>query len=787
MTAITPINTLLPVQYEIAFPKQANLLGETAGEDASEQIHAGVSITLNEKVEWSSHVNEADKLDYIVAVSSGVLSGLIDTFFVGELSFSRASEWGEKQVNQIVMKVARSEGYEGNDLRAAIKTLEDNHRFAADGNTNDFGGGLQHHLRDFSHHFSLGGLFFSIFTQFTGLVVGTNELGTLRVVPVPESHHTCIGKNFQEKIAYGTIGWFFHMISDMAGSSSSLMGGTGIPGPLVSFMKELSALPFFKDSNSGDMGFRLWVSKLFNGTLLAERDESGRIIQDAAKKFDLRMEVGMLEEVSRQAVPVLINQCVVRGFYFCRRVLREIRDLDIRKLSNLDRISPEDVLPWGTPAMRRMLTVSSGVFTGIDMADAAVRALMGKNPVTFFLRINYVGVATFVVSCVVDVRATLKDKALEEGESPEETYERELSQLGCLKLDISQARILHSLEHAIVAYDIVKEKKPKRAARKQAWLEAWGVKVTEAIGLTWAVDAGYFLDDDALYYAIKEQTTNRTNASWLWLISMEAARFTPYVPLHGGNDEDCKGLKLGADYIHDMFCTHQSVVPEKELRKLDKAIDRTKTSLDGGVGKRVLGAAGTTAAAAGIGALAFSSAGAIAAAIAPLLGASTSALSGAALTSASLAFLGGGALTAGGAGMAGGTAVIAGGGALLGAVGGTSVSAITSAVLASDSSYVLAECAKLVTFCEKVLVGRYNDVDSVMEIHRALNKRIVELEVKIETIKREASDNQDSEDNDDDPSTGDKISPKKRVKILNRSCKFLRRSSDRLAKVISSA
>ena len=223
----------------------------------------------------------------------------------------------------------------------------------------------------------------------------------LHVVPVPESHRACIGRNFQEKIAFGTIGWFFHMVSDMAGSSGSLMGGTGIPGPLVSFMKELSALPFFKDAGDGDMGFRLWVTKLFNGTLLASHDENGKIIKDSVRKFDLRTEIGILGEVGRQAIPVLINQCVVRGFYFCRRLAREIRDLGISGLGDLGRIAPEDILPWGTPAMRRMVTVSSGVFTGVDIADAAVRAIKSKNPVTFFLRVNYVGVATFVIACVV--------------------------------------------------------------------------------------------------------------------------------------------------------------------------------------------------------------------------------------------------------------------------------------------------------------------------------------------------------------------------------------------------
>ena len=139
-------------------------------------------------------------------------------------------------------------------------------------------------------------------------------------------------------------------------------------------------------------------------------------------------------------MPVPIHPCVGAGFYFCRRLAREIRDLGISGLGDLGRIAPEDILPWGTPAMRRMVTVSSGVFTGVDIADAAVRAIKSKNPVTFFLRVNYLGVATFVIACVVDVNATRADKALEEGESPEEAYEHGLSDLGCLKLDFMQAQ-----------------------------------------------------------------------------------------------------------------------------------------------------------------------------------------------------------------------------------------------------------------------------------------------------------------------------------------------------------
>lgn len=779
------------VQYEIAFPRKPLLLGSVGGGDVgtitSGEVYAGVTETLDDHIEWEPHVDEADKLDYIVVVSSGVLAGLIDLFYVGAFSLDRASEWGKEQIDQVVKKVARIEGCQGDDLSDAIKTLEKNHPLAADGGTNNFGGGLQHHLRDFSHHFSIGGLFFSIFTQFTGLVVGTDKAGALLVIPVPESHRVCIGKNFQEKIAFGTIGWFFHMVSDMAGSSGSLMGGTGIPGPLVSFMKELSALPFFKYSGDGDMGFRLWVTKLFNGALLADHDESGKIIKDSVRKFDLRTEIGILGEAGRRTIPVLINQCVVRGFYFCRRLAREIRDLDIRGIGDLGRIAPEDVLPWGTPAMRRMVTVSSGVFTGVDIADAAVRAIKSKDPTTFFLRVNYVGAATFVIACVVDVRATLEDKAAEASESAEEAYERGLSDLGCHKLDFQRARVLHSVEYAMVAHDIAFEKHPKRAFRKRAWLKEWSEKVVETVNLVWAADAGYFLTGNAIYEAIKARAESDGSDSWLWLVAMEAIRFRPYVPLHGDSDKLYKGLKLGSDYLGDIFCDRHGVVDKKELRRLDKAVNSVHRGLDGAVTKRVAGAAGTVVVVAATGGLAFYFAPAIAPALAAALGLETAALSGAALTSASLAFLGGGALAAGGAGMAGGTMLIAGGGAIIGAVGGSGVSAATSMALATNSSHVLDECSKLVAFCEEVLIKRYGGLDSVVEIHRVLNQRIVELKVEIEAIKRGAPADEVPDGDDDADDGKEEISPKKMIKILNRSHKFLKRSSDRIAKALKTA
>ena len=85
----------------------------------------------------------------------------------------------------------------------------------------------------------------------------------------------------------------------MAGSGGTFGKGTGIPGPIVSLIKELSALPIFKNSANDKGNFRQFISKLFNGTFLAKRDALGKIIKGTEAPFDLRMEIGILGEIQR--------------------------------------------------------------------------------------------------------------------------------------------------------------------------------------------------------------------------------------------------------------------------------------------------------------------------------------------------------------------------------------------------------------------------------------------------------------------------------------------------------
>ena len=58
------------------------------------------------------------------------------------------------------------------DLKSAVKFREDRFPIPADGNTADFGGGLNHHLRDFAHHPTVVGLLFSLRQPLSGSPVG---------------------------------------------------------------------------------------------------------------------------------------------------------------------------------------------------------------------------------------------------------------------------------------------------------------------------------------------------------------------------------------------------------------------------------------------------------------------------------------------------------------------------------------------------------------------------------------------------------------------------------------
>lgn len=728
------------------------------------------------EVTWEKTVSKADRLDYLMAICSGTISGLIDVFYVGEFSLERANQWGSEKVNKFVKKIAELQGFKGDDLSDAVEYLEKNFGLAADSVTPDYGGGLQHHLRDFSHHFSLGGLLCSLFTQFTGKVIGTDTSGALLIVELTDK--TFIGKNFEEKILFGIVNWFFHMVSDMAGSKKTAGKGTGIPGPIVSLIKELSTLPCFRDKKIGEHEFHVWVSKLFNGTLLAKRDENGKIIETL--KFDLRTEIGILHEVGRQFVPVLINECLVRGLYFTRRLYNAIKKTEIHSIADLKNIDTSELLPFNNRVIKRMITIASGTFTAIDTVDAAVRAAIkskGINPaffVNFAVRINIVGVGRFIVACKADGQFITEDiqEAKEQRDKIEKEYEKLISDLKALSLSYDQMRVLDSLEKLIIEDDIALTKKEDEKKLKTEWMEKWASVLTEGLSLVSEATAEFFLSETEVINYIAENK----DGPWLYLVAMESLLFSPYYSIFGDEEKDAalKKLKNKSKYLTDRFVTLQESITKSDFARLQKAYKHAAGIVTGSTKTVVIGAVGTTAAIAATGGLAFFFAPAIATA---LIGEAAAGLSGAALVSYSLAAIGGGSLAAGGLGMAGGTAIITGGGALIGMLGGTGISAATTVTLLSDDSFVLSECCKLITYSKEILAGKYNDMSEVAEIQAKVQSRLAAVQNQIESFAALADAEKDAKK---------KKEMRLKVRVAKKSSKYLSRTADELGKLIKS-
>ena len=706
---------------------------------------------LDTKIDQLS--SQADNLDYIVSVASGVLCAALDILWVGDFNLERGRSIASDAVDDFVTKTAKLLGCEKDDVNSAVKFLEKKFPIPSDGNTPDFGGGLQHHLRDFAHHPTIVGLAFSLLTQFTYKSYGTKVDGTFCVVDVPEVSKAFIGEDVPTKILYGTITWFFHLVSDIAGSSSTAGkgGGTGIPGPILGLAKELAVLPPFSNMKVGDNSLSVFLSKLFNGTLLAKHDEAGKIIKDTALKFDLRGELGIGVELGRQAIPVVANECIVRAFYFIRRFMAELKVTSISTFADFGKITWSNVIPANNPTIARMLTIAAGVFTSVDICDAIVSQ-------KYWVAVNYVGVGRFALAIGEDVswclkkRDVIKLKEMYENikrntytVADQQIYERIGEDVDIEKFGLTeeQVEILYNVERLKTLYDI-KQTKPilkndSVQQLKREWISDW--KHYMEVGFPGFVNNP---DAELHWYSQSELVaklqTMDCSGTWLKLVLLEAMLFEPYYPLatekdKKGNDVPStkykslhnilNGYKQGEcdEYLEIVFAS--KFIQAGLIKRYRKCYKEVKTELSE-VLKTALVSLSVMAL---ITVIVVATAGAFAPSIAvALVGTKFAGLSGAALTSACLAYLGGGAIASLGAGMAGGTIAIVGGGAALGiGLGATAGGAVTAVSLSGKKNTIL-QSAKLLVSVREIFLNDEHDLLYSKTVHEQFVKHIADIE-----------------------------------------------------------
>lgn len=718
---------------------------------------------LDKQIELLS--SQADKWDYLVAVASGILCGMLDILWVGDFSLKKGRVFASDKVDGFVEKTANLLGFKGDGLKNAVKFLEEKFPIPCDGNTPDFGGGLQHHLRDFAHHPTIVGLIFSLLTQFTGMSYGTDVDGLFKVVPVPDKSRAFIGDDIPDKLFKGAVVWFFHLVSDMAGSSSTagITGGTGIPGPILSLAKELSVLPIFKNMKVGDNKFSVFLSKVFNGTIFAQHDVDEKIIKDTVIKFDLRGELGVVAELGKQAIPVMANDCIVRSFYFIRRFAMALKSLNCSSVGDirLRDIDWDSVKPFGNPTITRMLTISSAVFSTIDITEAVVSQ-------KYFVAVNYVGIGRFAVAIGSEITGYLKVRDVKRIKQMYEDIKRNTftetdnniynmigdgMDIGKFGLTLAQTEILYNLEMYKTVNDV--KRNGKKTDLRSQWLEEWKHYMEEGFSS--------FVDDKTAvlhWYSIQELhdavNANSPELPWFRLVLLEAMLFEPYYPL--STEIDKKGnevpstkykelhlplvgySKSDGDKFLDSFFT-ESFYQKGYISRLRKCYDRVIRELNE-VLKNAIKSIFITA---GVVIAAIATAGAFAPAIAvALVGSNFAGLSGAALTSACLAYLGGGAIAAGGLGMAGGTMAIVGGGAVLGLGVGAGVGGAVGAAGILGKKDMILQSAKLMVSVREIFLNDEHDIEYSNTVYEQyvqniadIEKGLVELRLKANVVDKE--------------------------------------------------
>lgn len=345
--------------------------------------------------------SECDKVDYILAATSGAICGVIDVFLVGKPGESPVGDITDKWFEERTKDFAKLCGFKGDDtsLSSVIRFLEKKFKVPYD---QSVGGGIfkellkltpdNHHFKSLGHNPTLLGLFFSILNQFTNTSSFVSD-GELIMLNNSDGKYELEGRNIPSKLFCGFVNWFGHIISDMSGSSSSKGRGMGIPSPLWSWTNDIIA-----------------IKKKLN-IPIAEFDKSINelALQMFKEGYDARFQTA-------QAIPVFINEMLVRLIYSIRRLVRYFTN--VKKEERSFKFLWKSCEPFSNATVKRMLTVAHGTFCLVDAGDAVIRGFATGagtfNVVEFGMRLNIIGVGRFTISLYGEANRGIKKKAAQE-------------------------------------------------------------------------------------------------------------------------------------------------------------------------------------------------------------------------------------------------------------------------------------------------------------------------------------------------------------------------------------
>lgn len=677
-------------------------------------------------VEFSSACKKVDRVDTLVAVTSGFMAFLLDQLLIRKNI--KVEDIDDVEIIKVLPLVLRQYSDKNKDIDIEIDKyianwehkIQDAYKY-------------QNLVFDFCEDLSFSGLLIKVIEYCFDLSIGLDEKSCLAI---KKEKHDLKTDSIVEKAQMAVIDWFVDQAYQYKKGGKCKKEFAQIE-KIVKDIKKIA----FKDNKFDREQLKGW----FHNRVLAEK-----------KKLN------GLDDFAVQSIPVKANIIFVHSYAHIRDFIQQVNEHNVVSLEGLniidfDKLNNEAVI-------RRMDTISTSVFTAFNVGVAGAKAIkLEKDPLqklyVFAININIPNVIRLVSVVRADAdyikedieQLVHKSKVVEikkHKDIPLESLER------CFTMNKIETRILYSLQLQMIEEDIQRTKENKEQQLKDEWKKKW-IEVTEQ-----SLQQNKVFETDPLktYAAINTYASSQENLLWLYNIAVELSMFKPYFKL----EERSKKLKLSyTKYVEEVFCNAQNYISYKEIQKIQKSYKDYYNYLENNTLKAVGVAGGAIAVAAATGGLAFVFAPQIAVAI---FGGAFPTLHGAALVSASLAAAGGGSLAAGGFGMAGGAVLIAGGGAVLGL--GTSGTALS---LMMAPKFVQNDYAKLLAKCDCVLLKQLDMKDEVVALQHKIQSDLDEYKLRLKVLEGLENPNDECKQN---------------IKALKKSIVYTERTNKQLVKLI---
>ena len=677
-------------------------------------------------VEFSSACKKVDRVDTLVAVTSGFMAFLLDQLLIRKNI--KVEDIDDVEIIKVLPLVLRQYSDKNKDIDKEIDEyianwehkIQDAYKY-------------KNLVFDFCEDLSFSGLLIKVIEYCFNLNIGLDKDSGLVIKRVKHDLKT---DSIVEKAQMAVVDWFVDQAYQYKKGGKCKKEFAQIE-KIVKDIKKIA----FKDNKFDREQLKGW----FHNRVLAEK-----------KKLN------GLDDFVVQSIPVKANIIFVHSYAYIRDFIQQVNEHNVESLEGLNIIDFNKL--DNEAVIRRMDTISTSVFAAFNVGVAGAKAIMlDKNFLqkmyVFAININIPNVIRLVSVVSTDFdyikedidQLVHKSKVVEikkHKDIPLESLER------CFTMNKIETRILYSLELQMIDEDIQRTKDNKEQLLKNEWKKKW-IEVTEQ-----SLQQNKVFEKDPLktYAALETYAASQDNLLWLYNIAVELSMFKPYFKF----EEKEKKMKLSyTKYVEEVFCKSQQYISYKAIQKIQKSYKDYYNYLENNTLKAVGVAGGAIAVAAATGGLAFVFAPQIAVAI---FGGAFPTLHGAALVSASLAAAGGGSLAAGGFGMAGGAVLIAGGGAVLGL--GTSGTALS---LMMAPKFVQNDYAKLLAKCDCVLLKQLDMKDEVVALQHKIQSDLDEYKLRLKVLEGLENPNDECKQN---------------IKALKKSIVYTERTNKQLVKLI---